>query len=48
VDGAVEGTGGGAGRIGAVLSQLESGNVQSYVTGLLAAVVLLGLVAVLV
>ncbi len=47
VDGAVEGTGAGAGVLSGRLSRLQSGNVQAYATGVLAAAVVLALAAVL-
>ncbi|PZS25426.1 MAG: NADH-quinone oxidoreductase subunit L [Pseudonocardiales bacterium] len=47
VDGAVEGSGAGAGMLSRRLSRLQTGNVQFYATGVLAAAVLLAVAAVL-
>ncbi len=47
VDGAVEGSGTGARRLSRRLSRLQTGNVQFYATGVLAAAVLLAVAAVL-
>ncbi|MEP6697716.1 MAG: proton-conducting transporter membrane subunit, partial [Pseudonocardiales bacterium] len=47
VDGVAEGTGAGAGALSRKLSRLQSGNVQFYATGVLAAAVLLAVAAVL-
>jgi NADH-quinone oxidoreductase subunit L len=46
VDGAVEGSGAGAGVLSRRLSRLQNGNVQAYATGVLATAVLLALAAV--
>ncbi len=47
VDGAVEGSGSGAGWLSGRLSRLQTGNVQTYATGVLATAALLALAAVL-